>query len=133
MLNRPIKVAVYCRVGHPDQLAADNQVRLMRQYAQELGINDLSLYVDNGYSGTSLERPAFSQMNADIRADAFHAVLTLDYARIARSYQLFNQWTIAMREMGIRVMYAKQPDNDAQALIRQNLTHTAKKKKAFSD
>ena len=91
MLNKPIKVDVYCSVGHPDQFAADNQVRLLRQYAQELGLNDPLLYVDNGYSGTSLDRPAFSQMNADIRADTVHAVMALDYARIARSYQLFNR------------------------------------------
>jgi site-specific DNA recombinase len=41
-------------------------------------------YIDNGYSGTLLDRPALNQMRSDLKLDVFDAIYFLNTDRIAR-------------------------------------------------
>jgi site-specific DNA recombinase len=42
-------------------------------------------YVDDGYSGTLLDRPAINQLRADLKIDVFDTVYFLAADRIARA------------------------------------------------
>ena len=44
----------------------ENQKALLEKYANEHHINIYDIYIDDGYSGTSFERPAFQRMLSDI-------------------------------------------------------------------
>ena len=73
-------------------------------------------YVDNGYSGTRLDRPALEELRRDVKTDLFDAVYFLDTDRIARdvAYQ-----TIILGELikhGKRIIikgkdYVNNPEN----------------------
>jgi DNA invertase Pin-like site-specific DNA recombinase len=110
--NDNVKVAVYCRVGNEDQLApvagdkktalycrvalkdgeaVRNQVERLRRFAEEHGYPHPVCYIDNGVSGTTLNRPAMNRLIADIQAGAIKAVLVTNASRLARGYLPFSE------------------------------------------
>ncbi len=44
------------------------------------------IFVDDGWSGTSFERPAFQQMVQEIEAGRVGTVITKDLSRLGRDY-----------------------------------------------
>ena len=59
--------ALYCRLSRDDNLEGDsnsiqNQKLILQKYADENGFQNTRFYVDDGYSGTNFNRPAFEQM-----------------------------------------------------------------------
>lgn len=70
-----------------------NQRNLLRAYAKEHGFTVAAEYVDDGYSGTSFQRPGFQQMLRDIEAQKINLVLTKDLSRLGRDYIQTGQYT----------------------------------------
>lgn len=128
MENKPLRVAIYCRVANADQLAADNQAERLRRFVEELGVNDPLLYMDNGYSGLDFGRPGFSKLSEDIRAGSIRALVALEQSRIARNYFLYSTWEKDMQDRGVRLIYANHADNEVQAIMRQSLSDAWRKK-----
>ena len=57
--------ALYCRLSRDDNLEGDsnsiqNQKLILQKYADENGFQNTRFYVDDGYSGTNFNRPAFA-------------------------------------------------------------------------
>jgi site-specific DNA recombinase len=92
------KAAIYCRAACADERALEAQRLSVHCFAKTLGYMDRAEYLDNGVSGLSLDRPAFSQMTADIRTGLISAVLVKNVARIGRNMIDFYAW---MGEMGV--------------------------------
>ena len=63
----------------------ENQKALLEKYANEHHINIYDIYIDDGYSGTSFERPAFQRMLSDIEDGKINMVLTKDMSRLGRN------------------------------------------------
>jgi len=59
---------------------------LLRDYAKTHGFSIVREYVDDGYSGTNYNRPAFEQMRKDIEAGQINLVITKDLSRLGRNY-----------------------------------------------
>ncbi|MCL2616163.1 MAG: recombinase family protein [Defluviitaleaceae bacterium] len=81
------KVAIYCRVAsthHSDAGAIDIQLVKLRDFAVQQGFGKCREYLDNGYSGNNLNRPAFSKMEADINSGKVDTVIVRCIDRIAR-------------------------------------------------
>lgn len=86
------QAAAYCRLSRedgdrPESDSIGNQRKLLAEYAvqhPELEIREF--YVDDGYTGTNFDRPAFRRMLADIERGAVSCVLVKDLSRFGRDY-----------------------------------------------
>ena len=55
--------ALYCRLSRDDELQGDsnsilNQKAILQKYADDNGFTNTQCFVDDGYSGTTFDRPA---------------------------------------------------------------------------
>ena len=75
-------IAIYLRLSVEDKrvesMSIESQRLLLRKYAEALGDNvEIIEYVDNGYSGTNLERPAVQQLLNDVKTYKVNCILGL--------------------------------------------------------
>ena len=102
------KAAIYCRVASADDWAIENQRHTLREFAAGEMYENCAEYLDNGESGTTLDRPAFTQLRNDIRAGKIDVVFVKDTSRIGRDTILTLQWLDEMRAQGVRVISQNQ-------------------------
>ena len=91
-------VALYCRLSRDDENEGDsnsiaNQKKLLEKYAHEHGYINVKVYVDDGYSGVSFNRPGFQEMLTDIEAGQVCAVIVKDMSRLGRNYLQVGMYT----------------------------------------
>ncbi len=89
---------LYLRLSREDEGTVESasiasQRQLLTHYAQSHGYQIYREYVDDGYSGTSFDRPGFRQMLRDIEAQRINLVLTKDLSRLGRDYITVGQYT----------------------------------------
>lgn len=92
-MNRTKKyiAALYCRLSKDDgstneSMSIYSQKAMLKQYAEQNNIAVYDYYVDDGYSGTNFERPAFKKMITDIENGKINCVITKDLSRLGRNY-----------------------------------------------
>ena len=83
--------ALYCRLSQDDMLQGEsnsitNQKAILKKYADDNGFGNTVYYVDDGVSGTTLEREGFKAMMADVEAGKVGTVITKDLSRLGRDY-----------------------------------------------
>lgn len=88
--NRTFRTALYLRLSKDDEGAGESssigtQRSILQDYARTHGFSVVDEYVDDGYSGTNYDRPAFQRMFADIEAGKINCVLTKDLSRLGRN------------------------------------------------
>lgn len=86
------RTAGYMRLSREDgdKLESDsikNQRELIKEYlAQHSGLDFVDEYVDDGYSGTSYERPAFQRLLKDVKSGKINCIIVKDLSRLGRNY-----------------------------------------------
>ncbi|MBR2027814.1 MAG: recombinase family protein [Oscillospiraceae bacterium] len=85
------QAALYIRLSKEDEnseISASivNQEALLREFADKHKIKVYDIYIDDGWSGTTFERPAFKRMTEDIEAGRVNMVITKDLSRLGRDY-----------------------------------------------
>ncbi len=85
------KTAFYIRLSKEDDSdkeseSVTNQRSLLTEFAKEQRLDIYDTYIDDGYSGTSFDRPDFQRLIADIKAKKVNMVLTKDMSRLGRDY-----------------------------------------------
>ena len=86
------RAAAYVRLsmedsGKIDGYSLQNQKDLLMSFINDH--NDLHLYkmyVDNGYTGTQFERPAFDEMMQDMKSGLINCIVVKDLSRLGRNY-----------------------------------------------
>ena len=83
--------ALYTRLSRDDDFQGDSmsiqtQKSMLSQYAEQNGFKETVFYVDDGFSGTSFERPDFQRMLSDIEDGKIGTVITKDLSRLGRDY-----------------------------------------------
>lgn len=83
--------ALYCRLSrdddyHGDSLSIKNQKEMLTDYALANSFENHEFYVDDGYSGTSFERPDFEKLLNDIEKGKVSTIITKDLSRLGRDY-----------------------------------------------
>ncbi len=88
--NNSFKVGIYIRLSRDDgNLESDSiisQRSLLNQYVKENNYNLIEEYVDDGFSGTNFDRPAFIRMMNDIKIGKINMIITKDMSRLGRDY-----------------------------------------------
>ena len=84
-------VALYIRLSKEDETegpsqSVTNQKSLLGEFVQQHRLAVYDTYIDDGWSGTSFDRPAFQRMIEDIEAKKVNMVITKDLSRLGRDY-----------------------------------------------
>ena len=90
-------VALYIRLSKEDDNegpseSVTNQKSLLDGFVQEYQLSVFDTYIDDGWSGTSFDRPAFQRMIEDIQAKRVNMVITKDLSRLGRDYIAVGQY-----------------------------------------
>ncbi len=84
------KCALYIRLSHEDgdkteSLSISSQRLILSEYYKKLeGYSGFIFYIDDGYTGTSYNRPAFQKMLYDIENGIVTCVIVKDLSRLGR-------------------------------------------------
>ena len=86
-------VALYIRLSKEDENegpseSVNNQKSMLDEFVRQHRLSVFDTYIDDGWSGTNFDRPAFQRMIADIEARRVNMVITKDLSRLGRDYIL---------------------------------------------
>ena len=85
------RVALYIRLSKEDETegpseSVTNQKSLLDDFVKKHRLSVYDTYIDDGWSGTSFDRPDFQRMIGDIEAKKVNMVITKDLSRLGRDY-----------------------------------------------
>ena len=97
-LNENRITALYCRLSQDDGREGEsnsivNQKALINEYARKNRFKNLKFFVDDGYSGTTFDRPAFREMEKMIENGEIGTVIVKDMSRLGRNYLQVGMYT----------------------------------------
>jgi len=92
--------ALYCRLSVEDKKdkngrqrsnvdesnSISNQKMILQRYADDHGFYNCKFYIDDGYTGTNYDRPAFMQMEEDMIAGKIGVIIVKDQSRLGREH-----------------------------------------------
>lgn len=105
-------IAVYARVSTARQEedgTIETQLSVLRDHAQQHGHTIVKEYIDDGWSGDILARPALDALRQDVRARIWQVVLIYDPDRLARRYSYQELVMDEMRDAGVEVAFITVP------------------------
>lgn len=105
-----IKAGLYARVSTDSQLegySIDAQKEFLESYAKSKDYTEFEYYIDGGYSGKNLDRPAIQKLIEDCKNHKIDAVFVFKLDRISRSQrdtlylieEVFNKYNVSFISM----------------------------------
>ena len=110
--DRVRQIAIYARVSTARQEedgTIETQLAVLREWAGQNDHTIVKEYVDDGWSGDILARPALDALRQDVKSRVWQAVLIYDPDRLARRYSYQELVTDELREAGVEVMFITVP------------------------
>ena len=113
----PKKVAVYSRVsreGEEKHLSIENQMTNLEQdISRHPGWVLVDHYVDEGVTGTKLNRPEFNRLMEDARAGKIDIILTKSVSRFGRNMAAVQETINELNRIGVTVIFENDDINTA--------------------
>ena len=78
-------IAIYIRIGNKEGNTLDIQKEELIRYCEAKGIKNYEFYIDNGYSGNNLERPAIQKLIKDAIEGKLSTCIVYELSRFSRS------------------------------------------------
>lgn len=80
-----MRAAIYARVGNPDQLAVQNQSKVLTGQIRDMwgDRTEIDIYADNGVSGLRTDRPGLQKLLQN--AGTYNGVFVYNMSRLSRS------------------------------------------------
>lgn len=113
-INNPEEymVGLYCRLSKEDENkkgddseSIENQKSLLKKYAKKQNLCVCEEYVDDGYSGTNINRPGLKRLLKDIEDGKVNMVIIKDMSRLCRNYiDMGNLIEVFFPNHGIRLI-----------------------------
>jgi site-specific DNA recombinase len=109
-----MRVAAYARVSTSRQVkleTIEQQLEIVQKYAREQGweLSEEDLFRDDGYSGTTLKRPALDTLRDKARLRELEVVVVLSPDRLARNYVHQMALIEELEKGGCRVEFVERP------------------------
>ena len=107
--DRPIRAAIYARVStsnHGQDVGL--QLEELRQVARQRGWVVVGEFIDEGFSGAKVSRPALDRMTAAIRTGIFDVVMVWRFDRFARSTRHLIEALEEFRKLGVEFMSVRE-------------------------
>ena len=125
------KVAAYLRLSSDDGDKAEsnsigNQRSIVKQYiSKNRELNNIDYYIDDGYSGTTFDRPDFQKMINDIKDKKINCIIVKDLSRFGRNYievgnyieQLFPQYNVRFIAINDNIDSYKDPKSVNNVIV----------------
>lgn len=111
------KIGVYLRTAQKDDESIERQKELNISYCKYRGYPDIvKIYTDNGYSGTTENRPAYKRMIKDIRNGKINVIVVSNIDRLTRQPIFFYHKIIdyILKKKLIVISVVESPLNDEQ-------------------
>lgn len=94
VIDTIFNVGIYIRLSkedlekddNKDSLSIENQRSILMEYINKKEYKLIDIYIDDGYTGTNFNRPAFKKMISDIENNKINMVITKDLSRLGRDY-----------------------------------------------
>ena len=108
MSNQDKITALYCRLSKDDLNVGDSdsivhQRAILEKYAEDNRFPNIRVFVDDGYSGVSFDRPGFQEMYKLIESGKVGIVITKDLSRLGRNYiEVGNYTEFVFPRFGVR-------------------------------
>ena len=114
--------ATYARVStarQEEEQTVKTQLSAVNELVQKSGLNVVENYVDEGWSGDVLARPALDKLRQDAKAKLWDTVVVYDPDRIARRYSYQELVMDELREAGIEVVFVtiSAPKNSEDKIL----------------
>ncbi len=108
------KVAIYARVSslkQKDEETIESQIDSIKLYAEQnnYSIDSRYIFLDNGESGSTLQRPALEELRDLIRFETIEAVLIYSPDRLSRNYTHQLILLEEFRKHGVEARFLKKP------------------------
>lgn len=100
--------ALYCRLSQDDGREGDsnsisNQKEILLAYAQRNNFPNPQFFTDDGFSGTTFDRPSFIQMENLVEQGLVDTIIVKDLSRFGRNYlDVGNYLEIKYPTLGVR-------------------------------
>ena len=114
---KKMRYAAYVRISSEEQIgnySIDAQKRAIESWVLSNGGILSQLYVDEGHSGRTADRPAFKQMRRDAKGRKFDAVIVHKFDRFARNRtDALAIKSLLRHDYGIKVFSVSEPSEDS--------------------
>ena len=101
-------IATYARVStarQEEEGTVENQLSALREHALTSGYTIVKEYIDDGWTGDILARPALDNLRQDAKKKIWDTVLIYDPDRLARRYSYQELVTDELREANVDVIF----------------------------
>ncbi len=108
-------VCILARVSterQKEEKTIESQLSEVRGYCQKNNCLIVKEYIDEGYSGELLARPALDKLRDDAKSNLFQAVVMLDPDRLSRNYVNAAIVMQELQESGKEVIFINAPPTD---------------------
>ena len=110
-----MRCAIYSRISTTGQ-TVENQLKVLREYADKNGYTVVNEYCDEGISGAKRNRPELDRMLKDALLRKFDVVATLELSRLGRSVKNMCEIADLLKQKNIN-LFVKNQNIDTSTIV----------------
>ena len=120
--KQPYNTALYYRLSRDDEnfgdsVSIETQRTILQQFARDNQFRVVDEYIDDGWSGTNFDRPAFQRMIDDVDAGRINCIITKDLSRFGREHVMMDYYLeFVFPEKNIRYIAVTENEDTEKGL-----------------
>ena len=98
-------VCLYSKTAIKDQKSIDQQIKILKNFADQNGFKNIKIFVDNGVSGSAYERQEFKRLLKLIKSGEVSALIVKDISRLGRDFiEVTNLMNVTFPKYNVRLI-----------------------------